>query len=580
MGSESIAAARRPRALPLWAVLGTGITLVATGLVLLTRPFASVSVLILALGAAFLVAAGAELVSGVGTRGARRVAQWGLAALLALGGIAILLLPGLTVRWVVVLTGAVLVAGGVREIVDGVLRASERLTRLLGGTASLLLGVLALAWRDVTVLAVGVLFGVWLLVTGVRLLLAAHRGRGGSARRRPHRRGRFELVAAVLALGVSLVLTVVGIRLTGAPVPDDFTVPPASVPAEPGALLRAEPFTRTVPDGSSAWRILYTTTRSDGVPAVASGLVVVPDGAVSAPTVAWAHGTTGAAVGCAPSLLPEPFTAGAMPDLAAVLARGWAVVATDYVGLGTDAPHPYLVGEAAARSVLDAVRASRALPDSSLGEQVVVWGHSQGGAAALWTGGLAPEYAPELDVAGVAAMAPAADLSALIGVLASGKAGTFVGPLVLTGFAAEYPEIRVEDYVIPEARLLVEETAKRCWADPDAIVSLLQAGVIDRPIWSRDPAQGALGARIEQNVPRLPIPAPLLLAQGDADPLVLPDAQTAYVSSLCAAGQAVDYRRYAGLDHMGIVTGDSPLLAELMTWTSDRLAGTPPTSSC
>ena len=49
-----------------------------------------------------------------------------------------------------------------------------------------------------------------------------------------------------------------------------------------------------------------------------------------------------------------------------------------------------------------------------LGEQTVVWGHSQGGHAALWTGQLAPTSAPELDIAGVAALAPASNLPGLI----------------------------------------------------------------------------------------------------------------------------------------------------------------------
>ena len=77
--------------------------------------------------------------------------------------------------------------------------------------------------------------------------------------------------------------------------------------------------------------------------------------------VAWAHGTTGFAQPCAPSLLPEPFTAGAMPALDEVLDRGWILVATDYVGLGTAGPHPYLIGQGEGRSVLDAMKAAHQL---------------------------------------------------------------------------------------------------------------------------------------------------------------------------------------------------------------------------
>ena len=75
----------------------------------------------------------------------------------------------------------------------------------------------------------------------------------------------------------------------------------------------------------------------------------------------------------------------------------------------------YLIGENEGRSSLDAVRAAHQIPGLSLSNRTVVWGHSQGGQAALWTGGLAPDYAPELDLLGVTAAAPAADVKGLIG---------------------------------------------------------------------------------------------------------------------------------------------------------------------
>lgn len=308
--------------------------------------------------------------------------------------------------------------------------------------------------------------------------------------------------------------------------------------------------------------------------------MVVPDDIDQPPIIAWDHGTTGAAVGCAPTLLPDPLASGAMPDPAAVIAAGWAIVATDYIGLGADSPHEYLVGQPVGRATLDAVRAARQLMGVSLGGQVAVWGHSQGGGAALWTGGLAASYAPEIDVVGVAAMAPAANLPAMIDELANEKAGTLVGPLALAGFAERYDDVRVTDYLRPAATLLYEETLARCWSDPAMLVSVAQAVVIDRPIWSRSPNEGPLSQRLEENVPRLPIAAPLMIAQGLADTLVLPDAQGTYVDELCAAGQKVDYRTFDGEDHVSVVSAGSPLLDELVQWTTDRFAGAPATDTC
>src|ERR1700749_1614375 len=44
----------------------------------------------------------------------------------------------------------------------------------------------------------------------------------------------------------------------------------------------------------------------------------------------------------------------------------------------------------------------------------VAWGHSQGGQAALFAGMIAKTYAPELQLIGVAAAAPATDLATLM----------------------------------------------------------------------------------------------------------------------------------------------------------------------
>ena len=58
------------------------------------------------------------------------------------------------------------------------------------------------------------------------------------------------------------------------------------------------------------------------------GLVVRPDApAGPTPVVVWAHGTTGWAPGCAPSLLDAPFEAGALLVLEDVVEQGWTLVA-------------------------------------------------------------------------------------------------------------------------------------------------------------------------------------------------------------------------------------------------------------
>jgi pimeloyl-ACP methyl ester carboxylesterase len=357
---------------------------------------------------------------------------------------------------------------------------------------------------------------------------------------------------------------------------------PAQAAPAPGTLLASTTFTRGLPAGAHAWRIRYETRGIDGRPATATGLVVVGRGTTARPrpVIAWAHGTTGVASRCAPSRQADPLGAGAMPDIAQVLDRGWAIVATDYVGLGASPPHPYLVGRPEARSVLDAVRAARALSAARLAPKTVVWGHSQGGGAALWTGIVEPAYAPDVDLLGVAALAPASDLPALFGGGRYGPEGTIFGAYLLAGYGAAYPDVRPADYVVPRARALVRRIAGRCLAGSDEAAAVADAIAAGRA-FSQSPAAGPLGRRLAQNVPLAPIRAPLLIGQGSADELVPRPIQDAYVRKLCARGQRLDYRTYAGESHAGLVLDPrSRLRADLLAWTAARFAGQPQARGC
>jgi alpha-beta hydrolase superfamily lysophospholipase len=396
------------------------------------------------------------------------------------------------------------------------------------------------------------------------------------------RRRRWWLAGAVVLLLAAGAAAVVALgRGGGARSPDAFYTPPAAVPATPGALVRSEPFTRAVPKGARAWRILYTTTRDDTTRAVASALVVAPTAPATRPrpVIAWAHGTTGFATRCAPSLLDQPFAAGGLPALDQVVARGFVVVATDYVGLGTAGPEPYLVGRPAARSVLDAVRAAHRMHELRLAGQTVVWGYSQGGAAALWTGILAPTYAPDAHVVGVAAIAPASELTAIAGALRATPAGDVVAGDLASAYAAIYPDVRFDDVVAPAARDAVRAAAGRC---VERAETLEQAGGGSAgPALAAGATAGSFGARLQANIPNGRIDAPLLIAQGTADTLVPPSAQLAYVRRRCGQGQQLDYRTYGGYDHVSIVRASaSPLVPDLLGWTRDRIAAKPVAAGC
>lgn len=437
---------------------------------------------------------------------------------------------------------------------------------LIVGPAAILLSFAGWRWPDVVLMLLAIVAGATLVVLGVRLV---HPRTGGN--RHPHRRWRTAGLAVALpaAAGMLILSGYLGTH----PTPDAFYTPPedpsADAPGDPGELLRAEPF--PAPAGASAQRILYTTTRDgEGAPAVASAVVFTPDGAVDAPVIAWAHGTTGQVAGCAPSL--TSMESGGMLVLEDVLTAGWAVVATDYTGLGTNGSHPYMIGEGEGRSVIDSVRAAGAA-DLGLSEETVVWGHSQGGHAALWAAGMWQDYAPEIPLLGIAAFAPAADVPAVFDSWATSRLANPFSSYALTAYGAAYDDVEPREYVRPSAGATGSAFAARCLEDPGTAVTLTASLLQETTIWSGREIQGPLRERAEENIPTRSINVPLLVTQGEADGAIARTIQDGYVANRCAAGWPVDYRTYEGLDHMPLVEPGSPAIDDAFLWTAALFSG-------
>lgn len=563
-----------------------GVLCIGIGSALTLRPFTSLGVLVVFVGICFLASGVSELWDARdGQRSALTVAA-GLGWLGA--GAVVLAWPGITIHALAVVVGVSMLAGGVTRLTAAIRsRAADRVTASLSGVSSLVFGALALSWPDVTVLVLALLVGPSTIIFGAGQVFAAltprrdRRPSRGTAGRKWPRWLRITGAVAGLVLALALLAASAVIHRSTAS-PGAFYTAPSKIPSRPGMLMRIEPFTSGIPAGARAWRILYTTTRDEDVPAIASGLVVVsrnpPKG--PRPVIAWAHGTTGVASACAPSLLASRFAPDVIPGLHQIIERGWILVATDYIGLGTAGPHPYLIGQGEARSVLDAVRAAKRIPQLSVAPETVVWGHSQGGHAALWTGALAPGYAPDAHVLGVAAIAPASDLKALVGTVKNTLEGKVIGSYILSAYSAIYPDVSFDRYVRPAARIVVREMAGRCLDIPEAIPSVLTGLVSRQPLYAADPLGGALGERLRQNTPTGMIKVPLLIAQGLFDPLVTPAVQKQYVKERCAAGQSLEYRTYEGRDHLSIVAPGSPFVEDLLSWTEARFAGKPQPHGC
>jgi pimeloyl-ACP methyl ester carboxylesterase len=367
---------------------------------------------------------------------------------------------------------------------------------------------------------------------------------------------------------------------TAPPPPSGFYTPETRPRAvDPGANVRSEEM-KGAPPGAKAWRVLYASTGLRGQRIEVSGVVIAPE--LPPPqggraVVAWAHPTTGVSDKCAPSTNPNFFDT--IPHLPALIALDYVVAATDYQGLGTPGPHPYLVGESEGRSVLDSVRAAARLPKTGAGPRFVVWGHSQGGHAALFAGQLAHRYAPDLALVGIAAISPPTDLRQLLQDDFSERVGRiltayalwswseiFGAPLTATVYPSTIPRIER----VARDCVETEDEGYRVGLDSFAMGdSFLIPGALDEEPWRRLLVENRPGAE--------PIGAPVYVAQGTEDPIVRPSVTADFVRGLCDRGEVVRYEELSGAGHMRAARISA---SSAVQWMAARFEGRTAPSTC
>ena len=268
--------------------------------------------------------------------------------------------------------------------------------------------------------------------------------------------------------------------------------------------------------------------------------------------IAWAHPTSGVVKACAPTLMPD--NSGMIWGLPDMLAQGYVVVATDYPGLGTPGIHPYLIGISEARAVLDSVRAARALPNTGASNRFAVWGHSQGGHAALYTGELAASYAPELKVVGVAAAAPATYLAELFDADKCTATGKELTAMTIYSWSKLY-NTPATTLVEPDAMGPFEQMAHDCIESVAEFQAITDA---EKPLQTEkflkaDPTETEpwRGVMLRNTPGQAPAGAPVLIAQGTADTTVRPrDHQAVRGASLQAGSAARLHVAQRGQPHL------------------------------
>lgn len=348
-----------------------------------------------------------------------------------------------------------------------------------------------------------------------------------------------------------------------------------------GTLIAAEPVIDT-PPGQQAWRISYVTSDAESRPITVTGMVVAPREAMprrSRDVIAWTHGTWGVASKCAPSLSPNFFSA--TPALADMIGKGFVVVAPDYPGLGSTMPHPYLVGQDTGRSVLDAVRAARSIGGAASGSQFAVWGESQGGHAALWTGSLARSYAPDLTLVGTAAAAPPTDLVANFREGSDLNVRAMLAAFATYSWSQHYSVPLTTAFTRANSGIATRLAQNNCieLGKTPRLGTILGITAIKQSLKKRDITRVNPWVdfmRTNSVNPTL-IRGPMLIAQSVADPVVSPGITKAFAKRAGRASRAVRYIAMPGGDH-GNSARDSS--AATLAWISDRFADASAPSDC
>lgn len=348
---------------------------------------------------------------------------------------------------------------------------------------------------------------------------------------------------------------------------------------DPGDVLAVEalpPVERLA--GASRDRLLYVSEDLDGQSVAVSGVVLVPTGTPPAggwPVVSWGHGTTGVADVCAPSLTDNLFYNEYAQEASTLLNAGYAVVASDYPGLGTPGMHSYLVGVDEANAMVDIVTAAHTLSDD-LSPTWFAVGHSQGGQAALFATRAAAR-APDLPLAGAVAIAPASGLHLALPAISSGGAPADVvyGVYMLAGLSTVDEGFRLEDALGPAGlahRELILEDG--CLLDAYPKLDAAEIG----HVFALTPERATeLSEQIalHGNPENEPVVGPVLVVQGEDDhdvPLGLTDLM---VQTLAEAGSPVDYRTYPGQGHDQVI---GPSVCDRLAWMAEH--GGPAVAGC
>jgi hypothetical protein len=351
------------------------------------------------------------------------------------------------------------------------------------------------------------------------------------------------------------------------PLTSFYDTPHPLPPGKAGELIRSEPVDEyNLPFEVSALRIIYHSRTPNGEDLPVSAVVLVPDGKPPAsgwPVIAYAHEFRGAARQCAASLMKN---LGVGPLLAMYANLGYAVVATDYSGLGADSGKPVLDMQSNALDVMYSVSAARAAVPQ-IGPKWIAVGPFQGALAAV---AVAESEVRDPNYLGSVATSGVADAQQAYQHFAQGSSNRMLLVLAST-VNALYPEFRASDMLKDKAIPAYQRVARTCGeeTEPEFTNEMLKPG------WENN--QFVKEFFIRNTPGQKPARGPLLVISGEADLAIPAEMSGKTVARMCKQGDRILFLKYPDLDASGVMEGS---VADQISWIKARFAGDAAPSNC
>lgn len=384
-----------------------------------------------------------------------------------------------------------------------------------------------------------------------------------------------------LAIGVVAVALMLGSAPSASAAPiappadDPFYTPPTGFEqTAPGTVLRQRAVTVTglgIPIPVRSTQLLVRSNDTHDRPVAVASTVMVPLTPYPGvrPLLSYQQAIDSLGDQCNPSYTLRTGTMQELPLLAMGLTQGWAVVTTDFQG----PRNAYGAGRMAGHAVLDGIRGALKQTGFSNRTPVGLWGYSGGGQATTWAAELAPTYAPELPIKGVAAGGVPADLAKVI---AKVDGTLFSGVVFAAVFATarEYPELAT--LFNDNGRATAERVKDMCQAE---LAVTLTGRRLREFTTSPDPLNEPVARAVlaDDSLGNAAPTAPVFLFHAYFDELIPVAVGRGLRDDYCAAGTKVQYYEDYVTEHIGLDIAAAPAA---VAYLGARFAGRPAPSNC